>query len=99
MNKLKRYTLTNRLLFAKIQRMNSAIISAKYQIVIPRELRKQLHLRPGQKVSFSLNKARQLVVESPEDALRELRAEFSGRNIWGDDPVSYIRRQRDAWDD
>lgn len=79
--------------------MNSAIISAKYQIVIPRELRQQLRLKPGQKVSFSLNEDQQLVVESAQDVLSELRNEFSGKGIWGDDPVAYVRRQRDEWDD
>jgi AbrB family looped-hinge helix DNA binding protein len=29
-----------------------ATISPKYQVVIPRELRENLHLRPGEKVEF-----------------------------------------------
>ncbi|MBS3986273.1 MAG: AbrB/MazE/SpoVT family DNA-binding domain-containing protein [Selenomonadales bacterium] len=32
--------------------MHAATISAKYQIVIPREIRKQFALKPGQKVVF-----------------------------------------------
>jgi AbrB family looped-hinge helix DNA binding protein len=32
--------------------MRPATISAKYQVVIPREIRKQFALKPGQKVVF-----------------------------------------------
>jgi AbrB family looped-hinge helix DNA binding protein len=32
--------------------MNAATISSKYQVVIPREIREQFGLKPGQKVVF-----------------------------------------------
>jgi len=32
--------------------MNIATISSKYQVVIPRAIRKQFNLKPGQKVVF-----------------------------------------------
>jgi len=32
--------------------MYTATISSKYQVVIPREIREQFTLRPGQKVAF-----------------------------------------------
>jgi AbrB family looped-hinge helix DNA binding protein len=46
-------------------------ISSKYQIVIPREVRKQFNLRPGQKVMFiPYQKSIRLVVVPPiQDAL------------------------------
>lgn len=33
--------------------MNSSILSPKYQIVIPREIRKKLALKPGQRIQFA----------------------------------------------
>jgi AbrB family looped-hinge helix DNA binding protein len=32
--------------------MDQTIISTKYQVVIPRKIREQYHLKPGQKVVF-----------------------------------------------
>lgn len=78
--------------------MTISTVSSKYQIVIPKELRKQLHIRPGQKVLFKLNKKQQLIIETPQAAVAELQRRFGGRKIWGDDPVAYIRKQRDEWE-
>lgn len=46
-------------------------ISAKYQIVIPREVRKQFNLKPGQKVMFIpyKNTIRLVIVPPIKDAL------------------------------
>ncbi|MBA4379245.1 MAG: AbrB family transcriptional regulator [Anaerolinea sp.] len=45
-------------------------ISSKYQVVIPRDIREQFHLKPGQKLMFiPLNKTiRVVVVPSIEEA-------------------------------
>ncbi len=32
--------------------MEAVTISSKYQVVIPREVREQFHLKPGQKIMF-----------------------------------------------
>ena len=32
--------------------MNTSIISSKYQVVIPREIREQFNLKPGQRLMF-----------------------------------------------
>ena len=32
--------------------MEAVTISSKYQVVIPREIREQFHLKPGQKLAF-----------------------------------------------
>ena len=46
-------------------------ISSKYQIVIPREVRKQFNLKPGQKVMFIpyQRSIRLVIVPSIQDAL------------------------------
>ncbi|HRQ33442.1 MAG TPA: AbrB/MazE/SpoVT family DNA-binding domain-containing protein [Anaerolineales bacterium] len=54
-------------------------ISAKYQIMIPREVREQFNLKPGQKILFIpyKNSIRLVVVPSIKDA----RGIFKGMNI------------------
>jgi AbrB family looped-hinge helix DNA binding protein len=53
-------------------------ISTKYQIVIPREVREQFNLNPGQKVMFIpyKNSIRLVVVPS----IKEARGIFKGMN-------------------
>ena len=53
-------------------------ISTKYQIVIPRELREQFNLKPGQKVVFIpyKNSIRLVIVPS----IKEARGIFKGMN-------------------
>lgn len=53
-------------------------ISAKYQIMIPREVREQFNLKPGQKVMFIpyKNSIRLVIVPS----LKEARGIFKGMN-------------------
>ena len=76
--------------------MPTAKISSKYQIVIPKELRRQLDIKPGQRVSMSLDKNRNIMISS-RDPIKELQGKYAGK--WGDDPVAFIRKQRDEWDD
>lgn len=73
-------------------------ISAKYQIVIPKELRKQLQIKPGQNVDISLDEDKNIKILTTS-AWDNLAAEFGGKGYWSDDPTAYIRKQRDAWDD
>ena len=51
--------------------MYVSTISSKYQVVIPREVRKQFGLKPGQKIAFiPFNKTLHVVVVPPiEQAL------------------------------
>jgi AbrB family looped-hinge helix DNA binding protein len=55
--------------------MRTATISSKYQVVIPREVREQFGLKPGQKVIFiRYKKSLRLVVVPPiEEAYGFLR--------------------------
>lgn len=50
--------------------METTIISTKYQVVIPRKIREQFHLAPGQKVVFLpfKNSVRMVIVPSAEKA-------------------------------
>jgi len=55
--------------------MRTATISSKYQVVIPREVREEFGLRPGQKVVFIRHKKslRLVVVPPIEQALGFLK--------------------------
>jgi AbrB family looped-hinge helix DNA binding protein len=50
--------------------MHTATISSKYQVVIPREIREQFDLKPGQKIVFiPFKKSLRVVIVPPiEDA-------------------------------
>ena len=46
--------------------MNTATISSKYQVVIPRQIREQFNLKPGNKIMFiPYNQTLRLVVVPP----------------------------------
>jgi len=54
-------------------------ISSKYQIVIPRDVRKQFNLKPGQKIMFiPYQKTIRLVIVPP---IKEALGMFKGMNI------------------
>jgi AbrB family looped-hinge helix DNA binding protein len=73
-------------------------ISAKYHVVIPKELRKQLQFKPGQRVEVTLDKDKNIKI-STASVWDELAGNFGGRGIWTDDPTADIRQQRDEWTD
>ncbi|MBN2149585.1 MAG: AbrB/MazE/SpoVT family DNA-binding domain-containing protein [Anaerolineales bacterium] len=53
-------------------------ISSKYQIVIPRQVREQFNLKPGQKVMFiPYQKSIRLIIVPP---IQEARGMFKGIN-------------------
>lgn len=78
--------------------MATSKLSAKYQVVIPKELRDQLDLQPGQNLDITLDKHKNIKI-STVSPWEELAAKFGGKGYWGDDPVAFIRKQRDEWDD
>ena len=51
--------------------MTQAILSTKYQLVIPREIRQRLHLRSGQKMIFLVKG--DIITLVPERPLSELK--------------------------
>lgn len=55
--------------------METVTISSKYQVVIPREIREQFNLKPGQKIMFIpyKNTLRVVIVEPTEKARGSLK--------------------------
>ena len=56
--------------------MNTATISAKYQVVIPFEIRKELNVKPGQKLFFVRTSSGIQII--PQIPLTELFGIFKG---------------------
>lgn len=78
--------------------MATAKLSTKYQIVVPREVRKQMRLHAGTILTlYPLDEDRALLVKRPKDAVSAL--EGLGKEVWeslgGAD--TYIRNERRAW--
>ena len=77
--------------------MYSVTLSAKYQVVIPKVLRRELNLQRGQRVHVRQNRYGEIVV-STKPAIGAYYGIAAGRHVWGDDPVQNIRTERDKWD-
>lgn len=76
--------------------MATVTLSSKYQVVIPKELRKNLNIKPGQKLRISKTKDDKLVIDK-ESVLDGLYG--SAKGAWGDDVDEYIRKSRDEWEE
>ena len=51
--------------------MYTAMVSSKYQVVIPNEVRKQFGIKPGQRIAFiPFNKTLHVVIVPPMDQAR-----------------------------
>lgn len=71
-------------------------VSDKYQVVIPKAVRKQLRLKPGQKVNVSRQKDGKIVIDTVS-VVDRLAGSLSG--VWGkQDPAEWLRADRDASD-
>ncbi len=73
--------------------MTEAKLSAKNQIVIPREAREALNVKPGDKLVVVVRGDRVIVLEKPkshEAAIRGL-----ARRSYPDD---YLHKERNSWD-
>ena len=74
--------------------MGEATLSTKYQIVIPKEVRQSLHLKPRQKfVVLTKNGVVQLV---PKKSIRELRGILEGK-IALKDALTGLRDKKDRF--
>ncbi len=72
--------------------MPEAKLSSKNQIVIPREAREALDLKPGDKLLITTLGGRIIVMERP----KSYRAALAGaaRGLY---PKDYLKKERDSW--
>lgn len=70
--------------------MAEATLSSKNQIVIPREAREALDLKPGDKLLVTTLDNKVLVLEKPKSYHKAIL----GRGSY---PKDYLRKERDSW--
>lgn len=73
--------------------MLEAKISSKNQIVIPREARQALRLKPGDKILIVVRGDRVLLLQKPKSHAAALRG--LAKNAY---PEDYLQKERDSWD-
>lgn len=72
--------------------MAEATLSSKNQIVIPREAREALQLKPGDKLLISVRGNKVLVLEKPKSYHAAIRG--LGRGLY---PKDYLKKERESW--
>lgn len=62
--------------------MDAVTISSKYQVVIPRSVRRQFNLKPGQKIMFiPYNGTLRVVIVPPIEKMRGMLKGMDSRNL------------------
>jgi AbrB family looped-hinge helix DNA binding protein len=73
--------------------MPDATLSAKNQIVIPREAREALRIKPGDKISVVVRGDRVIVLERPKSYAEAI--DGLGKGVYC---PSYLELERQSWD-
>jgi AbrB family looped-hinge helix DNA binding protein len=72
--------------------MSEAKLSAKNQIVIPREAREALQLKPGDKLLVVVRGERVIVLQRPQSFHSAIRG--LGKGLY---PKGYLKKERSDW--
>jgi len=72
--------------------MTEATLSAKNQIVIPREARQALGIKPGDKLLVVVRGGKVLVLEKPRSFADATRGMARGMY-----PKDYLKKERQSW--
>jgi len=72
--------------------MTEVTLSSKNQVVIPREARKALGIKPGDKLLFVVLGDHVVVMQKPKSFAKALRG--ATRGIY---PEDYLQKERDSW--
>ena len=73
--------------------MPEATLSTKNQIVIPREARKALQVKPGDKLLVVVRGERVIVLEKPKAHHAAIRG--MGRGVYS---RTHLKKERQSWD-
>lgn len=73
--------------------MPEAILSTKNQIVIPREARRALHVKAGDKLLVVVRGERVIVLQKPKSHHAAIRGLARGVYSSG-----YLQKERESWD-
>jgi AbrB family looped-hinge helix DNA binding protein len=78
---------------AMTQATTQATISSKNQIVIPREAREALGVKPGDKLVVVVQGERVIVLKNPKSHRAAIRG--LGQGVY---PAGYLQKERESWD-
>ena len=73
--------------------MAEATLSRRNQIVIPREARQALQMKPGDKLIVEVHGKNVIILRKPKSLSKALRG--IGRGLY---PEDYLKKERDSWD-
>ena len=73
--------------------MSEATLSSKHQIVVPREARKALRLKPGDKILVVVREDRVIVLQKPRSHSRAIRG--LARRVYS---PGYLAKERADWE-
>jgi AbrB family looped-hinge helix DNA binding protein len=73
--------------------MAEATLSSKNQVVIPREARKALGVKPGDKLMFVVLGNRVVIMQKPKSFTKALHG--IARGVY---PSDYLQKERDSWE-
>ena len=73
--------------------MATATLSSKNQIVIPREAREALHLKPGDQILVVVRRSRVILLQKPQSASSAIRG--LAPNLYG---KNYLKKERESWE-
>ncbi len=71
--------------------MSEATLSSKNQIVIPREAREALQLKPGDKLLVQIHGGKILILEKPKSYHKAILGRGSAF------PKNYLKKERQSW--
>ena len=75
---------------------NMVKVSSKYQIVIPREVRKKINLKSGDRLIIKADNEKIIIYPQPKSYAKY--ALGLGKEIWqGIDATEYVRKERETW--
>lgn len=76
--------------------MKTTLVSDKYQVVIPKEIREKLAIKRGQKLVTYVSGAYLIMHAQTTNYTKKLSG--LGKDLWKNiDPIEYIRQERMQW--
>ncbi len=79
--------------------MLSVKVSAKHQIAVPSEARRQLGIKAGDRLDVQVADGALILRPAPLRPSDRLRGVAEGRAWYGSDPVAFVRQLRDEWEE
>jgi AbrB family looped-hinge helix DNA binding protein len=79
--------------------MLSVKVSAKHQIAVPSEARRQLGIKAGDRLDVQVSGDAIVLRRQADRPSERLRGIAEDRGWYGSDPVTFVRQLRDEWED